>query len=48
MIYGTPLQKPVQLSDWSEEDQWYGPNDVYFRIRTDDGNTVRAQPQRTK
>ena len=23
----------------SIEDQWYGPDDVYFRVRADDGNT---------
>jgi hypothetical protein len=23
----------------SVEDQWYGPDDVYFRVRADDGNT---------
>jgi hypothetical protein len=23
----------------SIEDQWYGPNTVYFRFRADDGNT---------
>jgi hypothetical protein len=23
----------------SMEDQWYGPDDVYFRVRADDGNT---------
>ena len=22
----------------SVEDQWYGPDDVYFRVRADDGN----------
>src|SRR5436309_12907830 len=23
----------------SVDDQWYGPDDVYFRVRADDGNT---------
>ena len=23
----------------SVEDQWYGPDDAYFRVRADDGNT---------
>ena len=23
----------------SIEDRWYGPDDVYFRVRADDGNT---------
>ena len=24
----------------SVEDQWYGPDDAYFRARADDGNTI--------
>ena len=32
----------------SVEDQWYGPDDAYFRVRADDGNTyVLGQNEET-
>ena len=41
-----PDQRPIKfwLGDValfveSIEDQWYGPDDSYFRVRADDGNT---------